>query len=319
MDRHHSPLGAAPAASAASPWCARSTSTSAARPAAGRARSSRSAASRPVRALPARPADPAGGEPVSATKQSRSTCSPSSPATPTSCPGCRRRCSATTASSRGRRSTPRAGAPVEIRQINNAGRDLNVHLHGGVTATAVRRPAARRDPQRHASGTTSYPNVAARRRRSGTTTTRTARPRRRSSRAWPAFYILGDPERRVLELPAGRLRRPADDPGPRVQRRRLVPLQARRRPRLPRRHDPGQRRGRAAHEGRAAAVPAALPQRLERARVRARRSATAATMVQIASDGGLLPAPVARTSIPMEPAERVEVLVDFRQFGVGSR
>ena len=34
-------------------------------------------------------------------------------------------------------------------------------------------------------------------------------------------------------------------------------------------------------------------------------------MVQIASDGGLLEAPVVRTSIPMQPAERVEVLVDF--------
>ena len=43
-------------------------------------------------------------------------------------------------------------------------------------------------------------------------------------------------------------------------------------------------------------------------------------MIQIGSDGGLLPGkPVARTSIPLEPAERVDVLVDFRQFGVGSK
>jgi spore coat protein A len=43
-------------------------------------------------------------------------------------------------------------------------------------------------------------------------------------------------------------------------------------------------------------------------------------MLQIASDGGLLPGkPVARTQIPLEPAERVDVLVDFRQFGVGSK
>ena len=42
-------------------------------------------------------------------------------------------------------------------------------------------------------------------------------------------------------------------------------------------------------------------------------------MVQIGSDGGLLPAPVKRTSIPLEPAERVDVIVDFRQFGVGSK
>ena len=42
-------------------------------------------------------------------------------------------------------------------------------------------------------------------------------------------------------------------------------------------------------------------------------------MVQIGSDGGLLPAPVVRSAIPMEPAERVDVIVDFRQFGVGSK
>ena len=42
-------------------------------------------------------------------------------------------------------------------------------------------------------------------------------------------------------------------------------------------------------------------------------------MVQIGSDGGLLPAPVVRRSIPMEPAERVDVIIDFRQFGVGSK
>ena len=42
-------------------------------------------------------------------------------------------------------------------------------------------------------------------------------------------------------------------------------------------------------------------------------------MIQIASDGGLLPRPVARDLIPLQPAERVDVMVDFRQFGVGSK
>ena len=42
-------------------------------------------------------------------------------------------------------------------------------------------------------------------------------------------------------------------------------------------------------------------------------------MIQIGSDGGLLPAPVRRKEIPLEPAERVDVIVDFRQFGVGSK
>ena len=42
------------------------------------------------------------------------------------------------------------------------------------------------------------------------------------------------------------------------------------------------------------------------------------TMVQIASDGGLLERPVARTNVPLHPAERIELLVDFRQFRPGS-
>jgi FtsP/CotA-like multicopper oxidase with cupredoxin domain len=42
-------------------------------------------------------------------------------------------------------------------------------------------------------------------------------------------------------------------------------------------------------------------------------------MTQIGTDAGLIQAPVPRTSIPMQPAERVDVLIDFRQFGAGSK
>jgi spore coat protein A, manganese oxidase len=42
-------------------------------------------------------------------------------------------------------------------------------------------------------------------------------------------------------------------------------------------------------------------------------------MVQIASDGGLLEAPVSRNSIPLGPAERVDVVVDFRGFRAGAQ
>jgi FtsP/CotA-like multicopper oxidase with cupredoxin domain len=41
-------------------------------------------------------------------------------------------------------------------------------------------------------------------------------------------------------------------------------------------------------------------------------------MLQIASDGGLLESPVARSSFPLHPAERIEVLIDFRGFKPGS-
>jgi len=41
-------------------------------------------------------------------------------------------------------------------------------------------------------------------------------------------------------------------------------------------------------------------------------------LVQIASDGGLLEFPVRRTNVPLHPAERIELLVDFRKFKPGS-
>ncbi len=42
------------------------------------------------------------------------------------------------------------------------------------------------------------------------------------------------------------------------------------------------------------------------------------SMLQIGSDGGLLPEAVSRTSFPLHPAERIEVLIDFRRFKPGS-
>ncbi|WP_206434733.1 multicopper oxidase family protein [Streptomyces sp. ADI91-18] len=42
-------------------------------------------------------------------------------------------------------------------------------------------------------------------------------------------------------------------------------------------------------------------------------------MVQIASDGGLLPAPLSRTKVMVVPGERVEIVVDFSQQSVGSK
>ncbi|MEW2382201.1 multicopper oxidase family protein [Micromonospora sp. NPDC047707] len=44
-----------------------------------------------------------------------------------------------------------------------------------------------------------------------------------------------------------------------------------------------------------------------------------ADLVQIASDGGLLPAPVPRSELSLTPAERAEIVVDFRQQPVGTR
>jgi spore coat protein A len=42
-------------------------------------------------------------------------------------------------------------------------------------------------------------------------------------------------------------------------------------------------------------------------------------MAQIAGDGGLLAAPVQRSAVPLGPAERVDVVVDFRRFKAGAQ
>ena len=44
-----------------------------------------------------------------------------------------------------------------------------------------------------------------------------------------------------------------------------------------------------------------------------------ASFIQIGSDGGLLPAPVVRSSINIAPAERVDVVIDFTNVPVGSQ
>ena len=41
-------------------------------------------------------------------------------------------------------------------------------------------------------------------------------------------------------------------------------------------------------------------------------------MQQIGNEGGLLPAPVSRTSIPLSPAERADVVIDFSKVAVGT-
>jgi spore coat protein A len=42
-------------------------------------------------------------------------------------------------------------------------------------------------------------------------------------------------------------------------------------------------------------------------------------MVQVGGDGGLLEAPVSRTAVPLAPAERVDVVVDFRRLRAGAQ
>jgi spore coat protein A len=50
-----------------------------------------------------------------------------------------------------------------------------------------------------------------------------------------------------------------------------------------------------------------------------RQGEAAVSVAQIASDGGLLPAPLSRTAITLWPAERAEVVIDFSAFSLGTQ
>ena len=67
---------------------------------------------------------------------STSTTSTSRRAWPRSCPASRRRSTATRASTPGRRSAPARAAPAIVRQHNSLSFDTNVHLHGGYVPAA---------------------------------------------------------------------------------------------------------------------------------------------------------------------------------------
>ena len=63
------------------------------------------------------------------------------------------------------------------------------------------------------------------------------------------------------------------------------------------------------------------PQRLERPPLRARADLgrqTVLPFVQVGSDGGLLGAPISHRTIPIAPAERFDVVIDFSKYPVGT-
>lgn len=210
----------------------------------------------------------------------------------------------------------RRGRAVHVTQRNQSGRSLNVHLHGGVTQPQF-------DGHPHdaipdgAERLYKYPNVA------------------HSATLWyhdhahgetaqtlfaglAAFYILDDPDDKHLDLPQG------DYDVPLMITDRSFNKDGSFRYRFD--LDRGFRGDTILVNG-AVAPRMKVERRLYRLRFLNASNARAYTlklgngrdMIQIGSDGGLLPAPVRRKEIPMEPAERVDVIVDFRQFGVGSK
>ena len=208
------------------------------------------------------------------------------------------------------------GRAVEIRQINQSGRSLNVHLHGGVT-----RPEFDGHPHDAIPHGTErlykYPNV------------------QRQATLWyhdhahgetaqtlyaglSAFYLLDDPADAELDLPQG-----AYDVPLMIQDRSF--------------NADGSFRYRVdldrGFRGDTILVNGAVAPRMkvERRKYRLRflnaanaRAFTLAlgnnrAMTQIGSEGGLLTKPVRRATIPLEPAERADVVIDFRAFGAGSK
>ena len=207
------------------------------------------------------------------------------------------------------------GTPIELRMINNGGRDLNTHLHGGVTPTPD-------DGQPHdpipngAERTYHYPSV------------------QEEATMWyhdhahgmtaatvfaglAGFYVYTDPEHASLDLPQGEYDVPL------MSQDRAFNADGSFRYQLD--VDRGYRGDTILVNGQVA-PRMKVHRRLYRLRFLNGSNARAyelalgngRPMVQIASDGGLLAAPVLRSSIPLQPAERVEVLVDFSKVGVGS-
>jgi len=207
------------------------------------------------------------------------------------------------------------GRKVEVRQINSSGRPLNVHLHGGVT-------------EQNSDGypLESIPNNDER--------TYHYASAQRGATLWyhdhshgdtavtlfaglAAFHIIRDPNEDQFDLPQG------DYDVPIMLQDRAFNADGSFRYRV--NVDLGFRGDTLLVNG-AIAPRMRVERRLYRFRILNSSNARPYTLalgnnrqfIQIASDGGLLPKPVVQTSISVQPAERVDIVVDFRQFGVGS-
>ena len=222
-----------------------------------------------VRAVPARPAaDPRAAAGPHARARATSTTSRSTTAWPRSCRASRRRSTATTASTPARRSAPAPAARSSSASATRCAFESNVHLHGGFVPAGPRRAPDGRHPAPARSFDYHYPNQ-----QDAATLWYHDHAHGRTSRTLYygllAMYVLEDDLERELDLPARRLRRADRDRRPRLQPRRLVPLRREHRRRLPRRHDPRQRRRLPAH-ARASGAGTACASSTRRTRARTR-------------------------------------------------
>jgi spore coat protein A len=203
----------------------------------------------------------------------------------------------------------RTGRPVSISFGNQLDRTSNVHLHGGhVPADHDGHPMDLIAPG--ASRNYVYPNT-----QQGATLWYHDHTHHTESehnyRGLQGFYLIDDPTERDLGLPSGQYDVPImlrdalfDTAG------RLVPV--------------GERDTLLANGRPQPYFPVAA----RKYRFRLLNSSLhrtfmlnlgGAQMLQIASDGGLLPAPVPRTELGLSPAERTEIVVDFSRYPVGAQ
>ncbi len=208
------------------------------------------------------------------------------------------------------------GKPIQVDFTNRTGRDLVTHLHGGVTP--------------HDSD--GYPaDIFA----DGTTKTYTYTNVQKSAMLWyhdhshgetartlyaglAGMYILEDPSDEALGLPSG------DYDVPLMIQDRSFNSDGSLRYRVD--LDRGFRGDTILVNG-AVAPRMTVERRLYRFRILNASNARPYTlalgngrpMIQIGTDGGLLPRPVTRTEITLEPAERADIVIDFRKFGRGSK
>lgn len=206
------------------------------------------------------------------------------------------------------------GRRVEVTHVNALDRDISVHLHGGHTPTT-------------SDGYPTYPIAP------GASRVYTYANRQEAATLWyhdhammneaennflglSGLYLLSDAHESSLRLPSGPYDVPLmlrdarfDDNGAMVfemddfQNRNTILVNGRPQPYLPvaaRRY-----RFRVCNSS--------------NLRYFTLRLAPGGEMLQIASDGGLLPAPVPATSVTLSPGERVELVIDFSAYPVGKR
>src|SRR3954454_1063855 len=205
--------------------------------------------------------------------------------------------------------------PIQVKFSNQTGRDLVTHLHGGITP-----PSSDGYPSdifvNGTSKTYSYPNV-----NEGGLIWYHDHSHGETARTLFAglagMYVVEDPDEDKLGLPSG------DYDIPLMIADRSFNSDGSLRYRVD--LDRGFRGDTILVNG-AVAPRMQVQRRLYRFRILNASNARPYTLVlgnnrpmtQIATDAGLLPKPVKRTEISIQPAERVEIVIDFRDFGSGS-